>query len=173
MPQLYPFRTAFMQDEFVRIVETCQQCAYDDTRFNDVILPALITGLAACDGAQDDGMQLRDIDEVAYTLHIDGDDLPTIEAFGLGAAIAITQSIERAAEWMLIDEEDFERVRIHRQTHEDALITDADVRAMPSLDAALALIDSYIVTPFDTIGPTAPHPAAQHSTTQPADPEEL
>lgn len=159
MTQLYPFHTQYMQDNFVKVVTLCEISAYDETRFTDTLLPAIITGLAACDGARDEGMTLNDIHDAALNLHIDTDNLAVLEAFSLGAAIAISQSITQASLWMLPDAEDYERIAHHRSRVEDTPISVEDTHTMPALDAVLALIDSYIDDPREK-DPSNAHPAA-------------
>lgn len=160
MTQLYPFRTQYMQDNFSRIITMCKASAYDEKRFTDTILPALITGLAACDGAYNEGMTLDNIPNAALNLHIDVDNIAVLEAFSFGAAIAINQSIRSAIIWMLPDTEDYERIAEHRSRVENADVSIEDTRTMLALDAVLALIDSYIDDPTDK-DPSDAHPAAQ------------
>ena len=160
MTQLYPFRTQYMQDNFAQIITMCETSAYDEKRFMSTILPALITGIAACDGAHDEGMTLGDIPDAALNLHIDIDNTAVLEAFSFGAAIAINQSIRSAILWMLPDAEDYERIAEHRSRVENADISIEDVKTMLALSAVLALIDSYIDDPRDK-DPSDAHPAAQ------------
>lgn len=160
MTQLYPFRTQYMQDNFARIITMCEISAYNEDRFTDTILPALITGLAACDGASNDGMTLDDIHDAALNLHIDIDNIAVLEAFSLGAAIAISHAITHASLWMLPDAEDYERIAEHRSRVENTNISIEDVDTMPALDAVLTLIDSYIDDSQDK-DPSDAHPAAQ------------
>ena len=160
MPQLYPFRTQYMQDNFASIITICEISAYDEERFTNTILPALITGLAACDGARDEGMTLDDIHDAALNLHIDIDNTAVLEAFSLGAAIAISHAITHASLWMLPDAEDYERIAEHRSREEGVAVSVEDTHTMPALDAVLALIDSYIDDPREK-DPSDAHPAAQ------------
>lgn len=159
MTQLYPFRTQYMQDNFAQIVTMCEISAYDEERFTDTILPALITGLAACDGAADDGMTFDDIHDAALNLHIDTDNIAVLEAFSLGAAIAISHAITHASLWMLPDAEDYERIAEHRSREEGVAVSIEDAHTMPALDAVLALIDSYIDDSQEK-DPSDAHPAA-------------
>lgn len=159
MTQLYPFRTQYMQDNFAHIVTMCEISAYDEDRFKETILPALITGLAACDGAHDDGMTIDDIHDAALNLHIDIDNIAVLEAFSLGAAIAISHAITHASLWMLPDAEDYERIAAHRSREEGVAISVEDTHTMPALDAVLALIDSYIDDSQEK-DPSDVHPAA-------------
>lgn len=159
MTQLYPFRTQYMQDNFASIVTMCEISAYNEDRFKETILPALITGLAACDGAHNDGMTLDDIHDAALNLHINTDNIAVLEAFSLGAAIAISHAITHASLWMLPDAEDYERIAEHRSRVENTDISIEDVDTMPALDAVLALIDSYIDDPREK-DPSDAHPAA-------------
>lgn len=147
MATLYPFRTEYMRTHFHRIVAELEEAAYNDPRCEKVILPAFLAGLAACDGAADTGMQLTDIYNVAFTLHVNQDCTAHIESFVFGAATALLQSLDEAAAWMLIDDEDYIRIAQHRTAVADVEITVDAVREMPVLDATLALLDSYIVTP--------------------------
>lgn len=146
MATLYPFRTEYMRNNFHRIVAELEEAAYNDPRCERVILPAFLAGLAACDGAGESGMQLSDIYDVAFTLHVNQDCTAHIESFVFGAATALLQSLDEAAQWMLIDEEDYIRIAQHRTEVAGVEITTDAVREMPVLDAALALLDSYIVT---------------------------
>ena len=159
MTQLYPFRTQYMQDNFAQIVTMCEIAAYDEDRFKETILPALITGLAACDGAHNDGMTLDDIHDAALNLHIDIDNIAVLEAFSLGAAIAISHAITHASLWMLPDAEDYERIAEHRSREEGVAVSVEDTYTMPALDAVLALIDSYIDDSQEK-DPSDAHPAA-------------
>lgn len=166
MATLYPFRTEYMRNNFHRIVAELEEAAYNDPRCEKVILPAFLSGLAACDGAgisEDNlhGMQLTDIYDVAFTLHVNQNDTAHIESFVFGAATALLQSLDEAAEWMLIDEEDYIRIAQHRTEVAGVEITVDAVHDMPALDAALALLDSYIVTPEPGLNATPhTHPAA-------------
>ena len=159
MTQLYPFRTQYMQDNFAQIVTMCEIAAYDEDRFKETILPALITGLAACDGARDEGMIFDDIHDAALNLHIDIDNIAVLEAFSLGAAIAISHAITHASLWMLPDAEDYERIAEHRSREEGVAVSVEDTYTMPALDAVLALIDSYIDDSQEK-DPSDAHPAA-------------
>ena len=164
MATLYPFRTEYMRNNFHRIVAELEEAAYNDPRCERVILPAFISGLAACDGAHEDGMTLNDIYDVAYTLHVNQDYIAHSESFVFGAATALLQSLDEAAEWMLIDEEDYIRIAEHRTAVAGVKITVDAVHDMPTLDAALALLDSYIVTPEPGLNMTHhAHPAATTS----------
>lgn len=161
MATLYPFRTEFMRNNFHRIIAELEEAAYNDPRCERVILPAFLSGLAACDGAGEDGMQLSDIYDVAFMLHVNQDCTAHIESFVFGAATALLQSLDEAATWMLIDEEDYIRIANHRTEIAGVEITTNAVREMPVLDAALALLDSYIVTPEPELSATPhTHPAA-------------
>ena len=162
MATLYPFRTDYMRNNFHRIITELEEAAYNDPRCEQVILPAFISGLAACDGAHENGMTLNDIYDVAYTLHVNQDCTAHIESFVFGAATALLQSLDKAAEWMLIDEEDYIRIAQHRTKVAGVEITVDAVHDMPILDAALALLDSYIVTPEP--GLDVAHSAHQAST---------
>lgn len=161
MTQLYPFRTAYMRENFHNIIAACEEAAYNEDRFADTILPAIITGLAACDGAADDGMTLNDIYDAALNLHIDPDNTAVTESFALGAAIALHQPMHQAVLWAAPEEADYTRIAIHRSANEDAPVTATEAMDMPALDAVLALIDSYIVTPPTPKGPSDAHPATQ------------
>ena len=156
MATLYPFRTEFMRNNYHRIVAELEEAAYNDPRCERVILPAFLAGLVACDGAAETGMQLSDIYDAAFTLHVNQDCTAHIESFVFGAATALLQSLDEAAAWMLIDDEDHIRIAQHRTEIAGVEITTAAVREMPVLDAALALLDSYIVTPEPGLSAT-PH----------------
>lgn len=161
MATLHPFRTEYMRNNFHRIVAELEEAAYNDPRYERVILPAFLSGLAACDGAAETGMQLTDIYDVAFTLHVNQDCTAHIESFVFGAATALLQSLDEAAKWMLIDDEDYIRIANHRTEIAGVEITTAAVREMPVLDAALALLDSYIVTPEPGLNATPhTHPAS-------------
>ena len=157
MATLYPFRTEYTRNNFHHIVTDIEEAAYNQPRCEQVILPAFLSGLAACDGAAESGMTVSDIYDVAYTLHIDQDCTAHIESFVFGAATAIMQSLNEAATWMLIDEEDYIRIASHCTAVTGINITVADVYDMPTLDAVMALLDSYIVTPEPGLD------AAQHA----------
>ena len=160
MATLYPFRTEYMRNNFHRIVAELEEAAYNDPRCERVILPAFLSGLAACDGAVETGMQLTNIYDVAFTLHVNQDCTAHIESFVFGAATALLQSLDEAAAWMLIDDEDYIRIANHRTAVAGVKINTAAVREMPVLDAALALLDSYIVTPEPGLSATPhTHPA--------------
>ena len=160
MATLYPFRTEYMRNNFHRIIAELEEAAYNDPRCERVILPAFLSGLAACDGAAETGMQLSDIYDVAFTLHVNQDCTAHIESFVFGAATALLQSLDEAAAWMLIDDEDYIRIADHRTEIAGVEITTDAVREMPVLDAALALLDSYIVTPEPGLSATLhTHPA--------------
>lgn len=161
MATLYPFRTEYMRTHFHRIVAELEEAAYNDPRCEKVILPAFLAGLAVCDGAHEDGMTLNNIYDVAYTLHVNQNCTAHIESFVFGAATALLQSLDEAAKWMLIDEEDYIRIAQHRTAVAGVEITTDAVHDMPVLDAALALLDSYIVTPEPGLEMTHhTHPAA-------------
>ena len=163
MTTLYPFRTEFMRNNFHRIIAELEEAAYNDPRCERVILPAFLSGLTACDGAGEDGMQLSDIYDVAFMLHVNQDCTAHIESFVFGAATALLQSLDEAATWMLIDEEDYIRIAQHRTAVAGVEITAEAVRDMPVLDAALALLDSYILTPEPGLDAAhSAHPASTH-----------
>lgn len=168
MTTLYPFRTEFMRNNFHRIIAELEEAAYNDPRCEKVILPAFLSGLAACDGAgvsatNPDGMQLSDIYDVAFMLHVNQDCTAHIESFVFGAATALLQSLDEAAAWMLIDDEDYIRIAQHRTAVAGVEITTEAVHDMPILDAALALLDSYILTPEPGLNVAhSTHPAGTH-----------
>lgn len=157
MATLYPFRTEYTRNNFHRILANIEETAYNQPRCEQVILPAFLSGLAACDGAAESGMTVSDVYDVAYTLHIDQDCTAHIESFVFGAATAIMQSLNEAATWMLIDEEDYTHIAAHCTATAGISTTVADVYEMPTLDAVMALLDSYIVTPEPGLD------AAQHA----------
>lgn len=160
MTQLYPFRTKYMRENFHKIIAACEAAAYHEQRFDDVILPAIITGLAACDGAADDGMALGDIYDAALNLHINPDNTAVTESFALGAAIALHQPMHQAVLWAAPEEIDYALISLHRSANEGVLITTAEAMEMPTLDAVLALIDSYVITSTAPKGLSNAHPAA-------------
>jgi hypothetical protein len=154
MAQLYPFHTEYMRKNFSTIIGMCAVAAYNEQRFNDVILPTLITGLTACDGAAGE-MKLTDIYDAALNLHIDPNNTAVTESFALGAAIALHEPasgtgffdpVSKAVQWMAPhDPEDYKRIAYHRSNEENTTVTTQDTMEMPILDAVMALIDSYIV----------------------------
>ena len=164
MAQIFPFRTEFMHENFHAIISECSQVACDDDDFDATIAPALITGLATCDGAQHDGMTTADIYDVAYTLQIDESNTATIEAFAFGAAIALAQSVDDALAWMLIDEEDYRRAAVVYTNYSGEEITPAQLRdEVVPLEVCMLLLQSYIDVPVAYQGvshPSAKHPAA-------------
>lgn len=144
-PQLHPFRTSYMSKYFHIILEVCREVACNDDDFDTIIAPALTYGLVACDGAQDTGMTTDDVYEAAYTLAIDEDNTAAFEAFAFGAVLALTQSIDQALEWAIVDEEDYQRAVDKHNSYGGTQVTVETVRDhIGPIEIFMLSLQSYI-----------------------------
>lgn len=141
-----PFTSQFAHDELDTILKTIEAAAYDHYVYDALVRPALMQGLAACDDGKRLRMLTSDIYSIAETLGVDMRGAAVTEAFIFGAAIAITESLDEACNWMLDNEDDFFRIARYRSNMEDECIDIEDVLNDAPVNNVMILIDSYVTS---------------------------
>lgn len=141
------FSTSYLCKNFENIVETMNAYALDKEHFHDFSTP-IYHGMMVGEKAYDHNahnVEENDFYHVAYILGYDDDNMSHLVAFQFGFYIGMFQSLSEAAQHLIVEEDDYQRLSLHLKDNNMGDISPAQLqRHSMNVTYALAFIDSYV-----------------------------
>lgn len=138
------FTSQFLKQNFETIKDNLEECAHDYDDYRNVIKKPLLAGIVAGDNGRARRLEPTDFTDIGYELGYLDNNLAELIAFEYGMAIGYFEDLTEAAQWLVSDEEDFERIADHLADDLEDVTAEQLAESPMTITLAMALIDSYI-----------------------------
>lgn len=138
------FSSTFLLNNFKDMVETMETYALDKERFYEFSTP-IYHGMMTGDNAQAHGVGDNEFYTIADALGYNVDNMSHLVAFQFGFYVGMFHSLSQAAEHLVVEEEDYQRLSSHLKENNMGNISAEQLqRHSMNITYALAFIDSYV-----------------------------
>lgn len=138
------FSSTFLLNNFKDMVETMETYALDKERFYEFSTP-IYHGMMTGDNAQAHGVGENEFYTIADALGYNVDNMSHLVAFQFGFYVGMFHSMSQAAEHLVVEEEDYQRLSAHlKENNMGDISVDQLQRHSMNITYALAFIDSYV-----------------------------